>query len=216
MRIRLGLRERSVAWCWRSILLAPLIQGCASMSQSECQTADWRTVGYEDGARGALASRIGEYRSACAEHGVSPDLDRYRQGREEGLRQYCRPQNGFRLGEGGAGYASVCPPDLEQDFLAAYQAGTGLYHLAQSVRQTQRHLRSKEQGLAELKMKRRRHQSLLVSEGLSKGRRAELLVEVLEMSRDQGALESEVAQLEAELRRKRHALAHRRAMHAYP
>ena len=40
-----------------------LLQGCAStMNENECVHVDWRTVGYEDGARGEPADRLGQHR----------------------------------------------------------------------------------------------------------------------------------------------------------
>ena len=36
--------------------------GCATMGKDECLSADWRTIGFEDGAGGYPASRIGQYR----------------------------------------------------------------------------------------------------------------------------------------------------------
>lgn len=210
MVIKLGIPS-----LWWVSVLAALVQGCGTMSKSECQTAEWRTIGYEDGAMGALASRIGEHRQACAEYGIAPDLTTYRQGREEGLRQYCRPRNGFRLGERGASYAGICPPAVETDFLAAYEDGKRLYNIAANIRYTEKRLRSKEQELAGLKRKRQRRQAELVSEGLSAGRRAELLVEVLELASDQGAVAGEIAELEVKLKRKRKTLAHERAAYPY-
>ena len=61
------------------------VSGCASLSKEECQTADWRTIGYEDGVQGRPEARIGEHRKACAEHGVALELETYRSGWDEGV-----------------------------------------------------------------------------------------------------------------------------------
>jgi hypothetical protein len=45
--------------------------GCATLGKEECLNADWFTIGFEDGARGYPASRIGDHREACAKHGVT-------------------------------------------------------------------------------------------------------------------------------------------------
>ena len=97
------------------------------MSKDECRTVDWRTVGYEDGVAGRSGERIGEHRKACAEHGVTPDLNAYRAGRAEGLREYCQPHNGYRAGVTGAPYYDSCPPELAPAFVAAYESGRELY-----------------------------------------------------------------------------------------
>jgi hypothetical protein len=58
-----------------SILAATAaLSGCNSMSAQECLATDWRTVGYEDGVNGYAGDRIGRYRNACSEHGVTPNL----------------------------------------------------------------------------------------------------------------------------------------------
>ncbi|MDE0095331.1 MAG: DUF2799 domain-containing protein [Gammaproteobacteria bacterium] len=100
---------------------AVAISGCVAMSEEECRSADWRTVGYEDGARGI--QRISDYRQACAKAGVVPDLDAYLHGLDEGLAVYCRPARGYRTGRSGRLYGGVCPEDLEPGFLDAYSVG---------------------------------------------------------------------------------------------
>ena len=110
-----------------ALLLA--LGGCASasMDQAECQTADWRAVGYEDGTKGYSASAFGQHRRACAEHGITAGFDAYLAGHGEGLAIFCRPQNGYRLGAGGKRYSGVCPANLEGAFLDAHGVGYGLY-----------------------------------------------------------------------------------------
>lgn len=213
---KLGLGDQLSRFSqWWLLMLAALIQGCATMSEPECRNADWRTVGYEDGAMGASAFHIGKYREACAKYGVSPDLSGYREGREQGLRQYCRPHNGFRLGERGGNYAGICPPETEPEFVAAYEDGRRVYAILASIRHTQNRLRSKKHQLTTLKAARQSRQAELVSEGLSAPERAELLVQVLELTRDQGAVENEISELKAELARKHETLAHTRATNTY-
>jgi hypothetical protein len=97
------------------------------MSKDECRAVDWRTVGYEDGVAGHSGERIGQHRKASAEYGVTPDLDAYRAGRAEGLREYCQPHNGYRAGVSGAPYYDSCPAELAPAFVAAYQSGRELY-----------------------------------------------------------------------------------------
>ena len=97
-----------------------LASACSTkMTKDECRTVDWRTVGYEDGVAGRSGDRIGEHRRACAEHGVTPDLNAYLAGRDAGLREYCQPHNGYRAGVNGNTYYDTCPADLA----AAFEAG---------------------------------------------------------------------------------------------
>jgi len=100
-----------------------VLSGCAAMGKDECLNADWFTIGYEDGAHGYPASRIGSHREDCAKHGITPDFNSYEQGRMGGLREYCAPQKGYSLGTSGKQYTYVCPPDLESAFLRGYYQG---------------------------------------------------------------------------------------------
>lgn len=113
----------------RLFLALVLLSGCSTttMDKAECRTVSWRTVGYEDGVAGLPADRIGLHRRACAEYGVSPDLEAYLDGRSAGLREYCQPHNGYRAGASGAEYYDSCPAELAPAFVAAYESGHELF-----------------------------------------------------------------------------------------
>jgi hypothetical protein len=106
-----------------------LLASCAGMSKSECVYADWRAIGYEDGAYGAPASAVSSRRQACAKAGVTPDMNAYLAGRDAGLAEYCTPANGFSAGEHGTQYSGVCGRHNEASFLEEYRAGAHLYVL---------------------------------------------------------------------------------------
>ena len=62
-------------WHWQLtslglILLA--LTGCGGMSASECELADWESVGYADGARGRTVQAFDQRRQSCAKHAVAP------------------------------------------------------------------------------------------------------------------------------------------------
>lgn len=115
------------------LALACGLAACASISEDECRAMDWRTAGYEDGAAGHGPERLTWRRQACAKHGVSPDLDAYLLGRDQGLRQFCVPLHGFRVGASGQGYSGACPPESAEAFLEAYEAGRQLWQLERKV-----------------------------------------------------------------------------------
>ncbi len=74
------------------------------MNKEECLTADWRTVGFHDGAAGHPADGIDAHRQACAEYGVVPNPDRHLDGRKSGLKEYCRAVRGYQEGLAGRPY----------------------------------------------------------------------------------------------------------------
>ncbi len=123
-----------------TLISAAVLGGCASMSADECITADWRTIGFEDGARGKTADSIGRHRKACAKAGVTADQSRYEEGRQAGLRDFCQPAKGYDVGHRGDAYQGVCPSDLEDEFLRAYEEGRYLHGLEQAVRDVEQSL----------------------------------------------------------------------------
>jgi hypothetical protein len=122
--------------------------GCAGMSKDECLAVDWRTIGYEDGVEGRPGDHIAEHRKACAKYGVRADLDQYQQGRSQGLREFCQPVNGYRLGVRGGNYYGVCPVELERPFLGAFDAGHQLHVLTARVSNAEAELSNKRRELA--------------------------------------------------------------------
>jgi hypothetical protein len=108
---------------------ALLLASCATMSPEECQLADWREVGLRDGLRGEPLALLGKRANDCSKVAVAIDQEAYQQGRAQGLRNYCRPDQAVPLGLSGAGYASVCPPETEALFVPRYQAGRAVYVL---------------------------------------------------------------------------------------
>lgn len=118
-----------------SILLAAavLINGCASMTENECLTANWLDQGFRDGRNGQALSRLEEHRQACAKVGVTPNRQLYFKGREQGILHYCTPDNALQEGLKGRQYRSACPAHLEHDFLIAYEQGKEIYDAEQRV-----------------------------------------------------------------------------------
>ena len=103
------------------------------MSESECLTADWHAVGERDGRDGRVMAHLEKYYDACAQFGVYPDNDAYRDGRERGLTYYCTEDSGYQEGRIGQGYRGVCPMTLESFFLEGYNVGISVRQTLESV-----------------------------------------------------------------------------------
>ncbi len=106
------------------------ISGCANMNQAECETANWRAIGYEDGVAGARDSQFSQHRQECAEHGVTADINDYLDGHAEGAKKYCTQTNGFFLGLKGQTYNGNCTEALAPGFLNGLTDGKRI-HAAQ-------------------------------------------------------------------------------------
>lgn len=109
--------------------ICALLSGCATLDKNECLHANWYALDLEDGAQGRPVERIGEHRRACAEHGVSPGVERYMAGRDEGMRSFCTYQRGYSHGRAGHAYSGACPQELAANFLAGYGRGKELHDL---------------------------------------------------------------------------------------
>jgi len=178
-----------------------VLNGCATLNEKECLNADWRSIGFEDGTRGAKLSRIGQHREACAEYGIKPDLDAYRSGYGQGLKSYCRPRNGYHVGLKGSSYNDVCPAALEKNFLQGYSAGRTIYKLEVKIRGLSSQIKKQEKELEESKERLSQLEAELVSDGVNSKRRLELLGEVRELGKEQGQLENQIKSMGMDMAR---------------
>jgi hypothetical protein len=117
-------------------LPAILLAGCATLTSEQCRQGDWRQIGFADGAAGISAARINDHSKACAEVGVRPNLDDYLRGREQGLRNYCQPENGFSVGRAGnSAIVSDCPENMKYAFMEQYRQGQQVHLLETDLAQ---------------------------------------------------------------------------------
>jgi hypothetical protein len=207
--------------CYRSAALlaaASWLTACsATMSKDECRAVDWRTVGYEDGVAGYSGERIGQHRKACAEYGVTPDLNAYRAGRAEGLREYCQPHNGYRAGVSGAPYYDSCPPELAPAFVAAYQSGRELYVREQRVADADAAIAYRRREVARLESSVADRALTVMSETATADERAQAVLDTKHAAERMGRLKSEIATLERDRARYQQELeAYRSTVAAVP
>ena len=182
-------------------VLALLLSGCAGMDKSQCLTADWRTIGFEDGSIGKPESAIGNYRQDCAEHGVAPDLALYRQGHRQGSELFCNRRNGFMQGKDGASYKSSCPADLETDFLAGYRDGKSLYDTQMALSYARTAVDKQQRLLVQLEKEISVKTELLVEDGLTKDERLAILADIESLKAELVDAAYRLPALERELQR---------------
>jgi hypothetical protein len=170
--------------------------GCSGMSEQACVTADWRTVGFEDGSLGRTEATIGRYRQQCADHGVAPDLDNYRAGHAEGVRLYCRESNGFAVGHSGATYQSVCPADLEPAFVAEYNAGRRLHDLESALATVDARIASNYRAQEGIKQELTNIAASMIAADTTAEQRVAMVTRSAELGRRYGELTTEIEQLQ--------------------
>lgn len=156
-------------------LLGTVLAGCASLSNEECLNADWKIIGFEDGAKGKPESTIGAHRKACAKVNITPDLGLYQRGHREGARKYCVINTAYPLGANGGAYYNICPPDLEPDFLRAYRAGQDLYAITRQINSIQSNIDGFDDDIHELQADIAEHEKIIVESNSSSSTRREQL-----------------------------------------
>lgn len=175
------------------IFLAGSLGGCASMSEEECLNADWRLMGFEDALQGRSTATIAQHRRACAAVNVTPDLDLYRQGHEEGARQYCTPANGYRAGSSGSTYQGICPADLETAFMRGYQDGRELYTITSEISRLKGVVTTSEAGIDKLRRDILKLEETIVSADSTPDQRRANLAEIEDLGEDITELEVTIA-----------------------
>jgi hypothetical protein len=87
------------------------------------------------------------------------------------------PARGFSLGRNGKRYNGVCPADLENAFLAAFDEGRAVYQLQKETNQLQqdvRHARSEQETLTQ---EIETNEALIISDATSPNLRRELIAQ---------------------------------------
>ncbi|NCP39780.1 MAG: DUF2799 domain-containing protein [Rhodoferax sp.] len=125
------------------LLLLLALFGCASMSETQCQVADWQRVGLQDGAIGMAESHLADYVKDCAKVGVTPDAVAYRKGWDAGILRFCTPANGWREGTQGRHQAdAVCRAQSGYERFTYYlSAGLQFHRTGEQIRANNHEMR---------------------------------------------------------------------------
>lgn len=162
------------------------LSACATLSKAECQTGDWRGIGFADGNRGEPLSRIEDHMEACSEHGIAVDRQLYEAGRKEGLETYCRIDRAESEGRKGRPYHNVCEGETGVSFLAVYDEARDVHAVERDLQL----VRSRLDTLIEQ----------ITASGLSKADRAGLRLEISTQQDRIRVLEDRIRLEEKELR----------------
>jgi hypothetical protein len=116
-----------------SAALLAFLGACASLTPEQCQNADWRAIGYNDGARGQLESYITRHFDACSKVGITPDVQAWQAGRLQGLPLYCTPSNAYNVGRSGNELSPVCPASQQSRLLFSWDWGQEYYLISGQI-----------------------------------------------------------------------------------
>ena len=110
------------------LILVATLSGCSSISQQQCVRGDWFDIGFDHGLQGYSLGKGKEIVYECLDYAVRPNLVDYKRGHQEGLKDYCQPENGFQLGLRGASYNGIC---ASESFRQAWLQGHDRYTIVQ-------------------------------------------------------------------------------------
>lgn len=160
------------------VLFGGLLSGCATMSADQCAIADWRALGFQDGARGETLAMAERRAGDCANHGYAMDRHAYEDGRDSGLGQYCTATTAYELGGAGRRYNGVCAEHDEAAFLDAYNQGFEMFTFASAVSETADELQSARNRHAELDSRLQKYWGGYRDEGLTTEEHNEMVLNV--------------------------------------
>lgn len=157
-----------------TIVLSALAS-CSTLSKNECLNADWQTIGYQDGYKGRLKSRLNKHRKSCAEYGVKPKLEEYLTGYDKGLTEYCKPVRGYRRGLLGYNNKRICKGDTRKQYNNAYRYGRHIYGLEHQVKENEESINYIVERNHRIDEKRIHAERKLINKKLNKAKRRRLV-----------------------------------------
>ncbi len=172
------------------------LSGCATMKKEECLTADWYQIGYEDGSYGRAANRFSQHRKACSKYDVTPDLQEYLRGRDEGLHEFCTPRNGYLMGLKGRVYTNLCPRNMAPAFLEAYNKGIEVYNFKQNLKDEQKNIQWFKNKLEDLEKEIQVKENELSKNCSDSQACKRILDEIRDLDEEKKAIEHELFQKE--------------------
>lgn len=184
------------------VAILMMLGGCAgrsSVSENQCAAGDWQTIGYRDGVNGYRSTRLLEHQDACMKHQIVPDRAEYMVGWEQGVREYCEPNNGFTVGERGWQHNNVCPTDMASEFQKAWKKGRSLYQARVDVANLEQELDSKTARLTAVKSEIVSAAAAQLNAELTPTERVELATRVQRLYEEREQLNDDIPLIEAEL-----------------
>ena len=170
---------------------ALLLQGCATLSGNECETADWWLIGQEDGSEGLSLAHLEEHRESCTKHGVTPDRDAYAKGHRSGLAVYCTRFTGYKVGRSGRPYHGICEGALAEAFEPGLRRGRMVHALETEAWDIQQKRESLGEKIGRLEHERKTLQEKLAADESIPQDRESMAEKVVELGQELEVLKQE-------------------------
>ncbi|GHA44927.1 hypothetical protein GCM10008927_07310 [Amylibacter ulvae] len=131
-------------------LTAVLLITACGLSEKACVEGDWRGIGARDGAAGRSPEFVANHTESCANHGISPDLKAWEEGRQIGLKTYCTPSSAYEVGANGQTLRDVCPDADMAAMQKAHKKGLWYHRVTGDINSLERERRAVLNELASL------------------------------------------------------------------
>ena len=185
------LRKKGLAIALLLAASAGLLQACATLSENECETADWWLIGQEDGSEGLSLAHLEEHRESCAEHGVTPDRDAYAKGHRSGLAAYCTRFTGYKVGRSGRPYHGICEGPLAEAFDPGLRRGRMVRTLETEAWDIKQKRESLKEKLGRLEHERKTLQEKLAADESIPQDRESMAEKIVELGQELEVLKQE-------------------------
>ncbi|KXJ60829.1 MAG: hypothetical protein AXW14_03535 [Alteromonas sp. Nap_26] len=183
-----------------------VLSSCATLDKEECLTADWYTIGFEDGSKGYALNYLANHRKACAEHGVTPNFDQYNLGHNKGTDSFCVPDRALRMAADGHQFPLGCTTESYPQFANAFKQGEQVFMAKQAVYDIEQALHDIENAIEELKQQIEDNEAAIISDTTSRKERRQLLNDNKVLQEDVEALLIELVVLSERLNEKEYEL----------
>lgn len=133
------------------ILSTAVLQGCQTLSASQCETLNWQDKGTQDASIGT-PDQFGTYTTACDKHKIPLSQSAntsYQTGYRQGLQAYCQPLTVYKLAAEGRGKVEVCPIEQQGGLQIYWMTADRLYKANKQLNSLIRQKESAESVLAD-------------------------------------------------------------------
>ena len=168
------------------IVSSILLNGCATLSPAECQTANWDRIGEQDGVLGKQ-SQIAQHYKACTKVNILPNQQLYESGYQKGLKSYCQATLIYNEALIGKGSYRVCPSSQHAQLMPFYNTANQFYEAK----------KKRDAFYKELD----RYQDYLLDTELSKEKRDSYIKKIKELKREQDRIDRDYDHADRDRRR---------------
>ncbi len=107
-----------------AIFITLISIGCSGVSRSDCSSTDWKQKGVSDGQKGQAAEDILKTEKFCKQKNVDFPIVSYKEGWVDGIKEYCSPENGFKLSSKGKKVnVANCPIEYQPNLVDSIKKG---------------------------------------------------------------------------------------------